>query len=304
MTANTTTNLAQPTSPSSLSLMKLYESGASRGNGKSKLNPKLKNNVWGFESTLAVIDLTKTISSIEKASALLKSMGQKKRQILVVGVSKHIKPKIAGYASGFKDSQMPYVNHRWLGGTLSNWPTVKKTLKTLEKIENMISNEEFFATLARKEQLSLMQKKEKISKFFDGLKAMKSNRPGAIIVIDAAQNPIAIEEAEAINIPVICLTNTNVLTLPQNLANVITCNVNSLNTVDLIIEELVQSYNSGFQLAIEQKEEAQKNNPTQPQNTTRQEGRSDSSSRGDYRPRQNSQNSYNGGNNNYRTQNR
>jgi small subunit ribosomal protein S2 len=280
-----------------LSLMKLYESGASRGNSKSKLNPKLKNRIWGFESTLAVIDLTKTIANIEKASSLLTSLGQKKRQVLIVGVSKHLKSKIERYASLFKDSQMPYVNHRWLGGTLSNWPTVKKTLKTLEKIESMVANQEFYEALARKEQLSLIQKKEKISKFFNGLKSMKSNRPGAIIVIDASQNPIAIQEAEAIKIPVICLTNTNVLTLPENLNYTIVCNVNSLNTVDLVMDELAQGYNKGFQVALEQKEEAQKNNPTGNNQNYNNRNRSN-----DFRPRQNNYN--NNSQNNYRSQNR
>ena len=114
-----------------------------------------------MQNGLNIIDLAKTMESLENAKNLLAQVAEKRRQVLVVGISKHVRDLVPEYASSFGENQMPYVNHRWLGGTLTNWPTIKRTLKTLEKLESMMSDEKFFKSLARKEQLSLERKHEK-----------------------------------------------------------------------------------------------------------------------------------------------
>jgi small subunit ribosomal protein S2 len=241
-----------------ISLMNLFEVGAHRGNSRSQMNPKLKSRIYGYQQGLCVIDLTETIASLEKVTTLLKKQGERRKQILLVGTSRYLESKTAKYAGQF-GSGSPYVNNRWLGGTITNWSTVRKTLKNLEKLENIQDNTEFFNKLARNEQLNVAKEQARMEKFFGGLKTLKNNRPGAVLILDTAANPVAIKEAEAMNVPVIALTNTTVPYLPQNLAHTVLFNNHSLNALDMVMGELASAYNKGLesQVSKDTKDKAQ-----------------------------------------------
>ncbi len=244
---------------SQVSLAGLFELGTHRGNSRSKLNSRLKKRIFGFTNGLCVVDLVQTIDSLTSVSDFLYKLGQKRRQVIIIGTSDHIKDLIPDFAKSFNiDGGMPFVNNRWLGGTLTNWSTVKKTLKTLEKLESYEQNEEFYKKLARNEQLNIQKEKTKITKFFAGLKNLKNNHPGAVLLLDAAVNPVTIKEAQAVKVPVIAFTNTSIKLLPDNLDTTVVCNVNSTNTVKFLISTLSESYNKGLSVGIEMKEEAQK----------------------------------------------
>lgn len=154
----------------SLSLMNLFEVGAYRGNGRSKMNAKLKSRIYAFKNGLCIIDLVQTLEVMESVNTFIEKLGQQKKQILVVGTSEHIKKQVPEFAARFGSIGMPYIDNRWLGGTLTNWMTIKKTLKTLEKLESIEANQEFFQELARNEQLNVQKKKAKVENFFGGLK--------------------------------------------------------------------------------------------------------------------------------------
>jgi small subunit ribosomal protein S2 len=231
-----------------ISLMSLFQVGAHRGNRKSKLNPRLRTKVHGFAKGLCQIDLAKTNTSVDLAADILKKLGSKKRQVLVVGTSKHISPLVEDFSKKFT-LPMPYVNNRWLGGTLTNWSTIRKTLKDKEKKEKIKANADFFSKLARNEQLGIDRELIKLRSIFDGLVPMKTNRPGAIIVLDADENKVSIQEAQVLGVPVIALTNTSTVFLPNNLDSTICINTNSTKAVDLVLAHLVESYNSGFEAA-------------------------------------------------------
>lgn len=233
-----------------ISLMNLFTLGTHRGNKKSALNPRLKKRIYGINNGLSIINLVETKKSLESSTELLSHLGQKKSQVLIVGTSVHLQTLPTKMAELLAGGQATYVNHRWLGGTLTNWATIRKTLKTLEKTQNMVKDSAFFDSLSRNEQLSLVRKEEKLTKFFGGLVNLKNNHPGAVIVLDAKENAVAIKEAEVMKIPVIALTNTNVQTLPKNLGCTIVCNTSSLNSVNFIIDVLVEAYNQGFSKAI------------------------------------------------------
>ena len=234
-----------------LSLANLYQLGTHRGNSKSKLNPRLKDRVYSYQNNICTIDLVSTIDSINRVKDLFSKLGSRKKQILVVGTSAHIADTVMNYSSKIGSVQNPYVNVRWLGGCLTNWSTVRKSLKVLEKLENMQSNDKFFSTLARNEQLRIQREIEKKAKVFTGLKSMKTNKPGAVLILDTAKNPIAIKEAETMNIPVVAICNTFTTTLPKNLEYTILCNNNSVSSVQFILDELVESYNKGLAQAAE-----------------------------------------------------
>jgi small subunit ribosomal protein S2 len=239
--------------------MSLFQTGTHRGNSKSKLNPSLRSRVYGFQNNLCIIDLVKTIDSINQVGDLLSSLGEKKRQVLLVGTSDHIKGLLPGYSEKFTTGPMPYINSRWLGGTLTNWSTVRKTLKKLEKLDTISKDEDFFNKLSRNEQLNLSRQKTNIAKFFEGLRTLKNNRPGALLLVDGPNNPIAIKEADMMGIPVIVLTNTSIQVLPKSTKNVIIANINSTNTVSFILDNLVHSYNEGVKLGFEKKSQELEN---------------------------------------------
>lgn len=247
-----------------LSLMQLFQVGAHRGSSKSKLNPKLKSSVYGVENGLCLINLVETNKSIQTAANLIRTLGMKKRQILVVGTSKHLQNLTVSTAAKFV-SPAPYVNFRWLGGSLTNWSTIKKTLKTLEKLENIENNKEFFQKLTRNERLAIQRDKTKISRFFSGLVNLKNNKPGALLVLDVANHSVPILEAQKMGIPVIALTSTASKFLPEKLDTTIVTNIFSIKAVELILDNLVESYNEGYQAGItqaiteEKKEVAMKN---------------------------------------------
>jgi small subunit ribosomal protein S2 len=232
---------------SAISLMSLYQVGAHRGGKKSKLNPRLKSQVYGFNRGLCLIDLAQTSDTMNRIEQLVKKVGSKKRQILIVGTSKHVKKIVPEYSEKFLAGPMPYVNSRWLGGALTNWPTVKKTLKTLENLNKIIENEEFFTKLSKNEQLNIVRKRDKINKFFEGLAYLKHNRPGAVLVLNASEDPIAIAEADTKGVPVISFSSTSTTNLPNSLDYNLTTNIHSINAIRLFMDRIVESYNQGVQ---------------------------------------------------------
>jgi small subunit ribosomal protein S2 len=234
------------TTSSKLSLMSLYEAGAHRGSHRSRMNPKLKRSIHKIDrNSLGVIDLVQTIEATDRAAQIMLAAGKKKKQILVVGTSKYITDYTVAVAAQFSQP-MPYVNYRWLGGLLTNWQTVRKTLKEIDKLENIINNVEFFNTLTSNEQLIKTREFNKKNNLFAGIRNLKSNRPGAVIVLDPAKNKTAILEAEANGVPVICFTNLNTILLPKDLSATITFNNTSLNAVKLIMEQLMSFYQDGI----------------------------------------------------------
>lgn len=245
---------------SSLSLMSLFEVGSHRGASKSKLNPRLKSKVFSIQKGLCVIDLVQTIDAINKASEFFYNLGKTRKQVLIVGTFDHIKDYVPELSNQFSGSPMPFVNYRWLGGTITNWSTIKKTLKTLEKIENIENNQEFYNSLTRNEKLNLRTKKKRISKFFEGLKNLKNNKPGAVLVLDTYFNAISIREAQIASVPVIAFSNTNSKYLPFSLDKLILCNTNSKATVEFICNQLVEAYNQGYLEATEAQTFTQKSN--------------------------------------------
>jgi small subunit ribosomal protein S2 len=243
------------TQDTKLSLMSLYEVGAHRGNKKSRLNPRLKDKVYGVENGLSIIDLVETKKSIEKITSFLNELGRKRKQLLIVGTSKHLINITSDTSARFNNGPMPYVNYRWLGGTLTNWSTIKKTLDSLNKLRSIEADETFLKKLSKNEQLGIKREKIKLEKFFAGLVSLKSNKPGAVLVLDALNNPIAIREAETMKIPVIALTNTGTVSLPVDVSYTCVANINSIKTMGLLLDKFVEAYNSGAQSFVKEQEE-------------------------------------------------
>lgn len=244
-----------------ISLMDLYNVGAHRGNHKSRVNPSLKKYIHQFDtSSLAIIDLVKTIDKLDNLSNFFKKLGLRKKQIFIVGTSKYLKEYTGSLATSFGPNPTPYVNSRWLGGCITNWPTIKKTLKTLEKLESILNNAEFFGKLSRNEQLQVSREYQKKDVLFGGLKSLKTNKPGAIIVLDGQKNYTAILEAQTIGVPVIVFGNTNTKVLPKNLENLVVFNNTSLEAVQFVTNALSDAYSEGWSQSLTDVSVIKKNN--------------------------------------------
>jgi small subunit ribosomal protein S2 len=198
-----------------------------------------------------------TIGQIEVAKELVKKAGLRHKQVMIIGTSKHINKIPAEYSAKFLGETMPYISKCWVGGCLTNWQTVRKTLKYIDKVESIITNKPFFEKLSRNEQLEKQREYDRKIRNFGGIRVLKNNKPGVIIVLDTENAQAAIKEAEIMRVPLILLTNTNTVYLPKSpKTKVITLVINnkSLNAVKLVLDELVASYGEGISAIVEKKE--------------------------------------------------
>ena len=210
----------------------LFAQGAHFGYSKSKRHPSTKNFIFGSKEGVDIIDLEKTIDSIKIAKEKLKEIFAKRGTIILVGNKAEVKDIIPELA---KSSKVFYVNNRWIGGTLTNFNEIQKRIK---KLALLIKDSESgaFAKFTKKEALHKQKEILKLQKYYEGLLNM-FDKPKAIIVVDAEDESIAVEEAKKINIPVISISNTD-----NNISKIdfpVLANDRSRSTIKIILEELL-----------------------------------------------------------------
>lgn len=186
------------------SIKQLLEAGVHFGHQTHRWNPKMKKYIFGERNGIYIINLEITLGCIEKALAFLKQVAQDGKEVLFVGTKKQAQDAIK---TGAEQCGMPYVNQRWLGGMLTNFETIKKSIKKLEEIENMEA-EGNFQFVTKKEANELKKEREKLDKNLGGIRNMKK-APGAIFVIDSKVEEIAIREADKLGIPIVGILDTN-----------------------------------------------------------------------------------------------
>jgi len=187
-----------------VTMKSLLESGVHFGHQTKRWNPKMARFIFSERNGIHIIDLQKTSACIIEAYDAVRSVVKQGKTVLFVGTKKQAQQAIETEA---QRCGMPYVNHRWLGGMLTNFSTIKKSIATLKKIERM-ENDGTFNALTKKEISLLEKQKEKLEKNLGGIKDMKE-LPGAIFVIDTKKEAIAIAEATRLGIPVIAVVDTN-----------------------------------------------------------------------------------------------
>ncbi len=185
-------------------MRQLLESGVHFGHQTRFWNPKMKKYIFAAKNGIHVIDLHKSIPMIEAAYNFVKETAEKNGTILFVGTKKQAQESIESEA---KRCGMFYVNQRWLGGTLTNFKTMRKNIARLKEIEKM-EETGIFEKLPHKEVASLKKEKAKIEKMLGGIRDMVS-LPAAIFVVDAKKEEIAIKEARKLGIPVVGIADTN-----------------------------------------------------------------------------------------------
>jgi small subunit ribosomal protein S2 len=194
-------------------LQDLLEAGVHFGHQTRRWNPKMRRFIFAERSGIYIIDLQKTLRQIQQAQELLKSVVLKGEGVLFVCTKKQLKGIVQAEAIS---SGSFYVTERWLGGTLTNFQTVKKQLRRLRELEQGAVEGEF-EHYTKKEQLLFEREREKLSRNLEGIKNM-GRLPGALFVVDAKKEKIAVSEANKLGIPVVAIVDTNadpdVITVP------------------------------------------------------------------------------------------
>ena len=211
----------------------LLEAGAHFGHQTQRWNPKMKRFIFGERNGIYIIDLAKTMHQLKLCLQVVKDIVAKHRSVLFAGTKKAAKALVRECAEKAEEF---YVSERWLGGTLTNLPTIQQSLRKLDRIEKKISQGGEGLT---KKEISLLTKDQiKLEKNLSGLRGMRK-LPGLVIVVDPSKENIAVAEANKLGIPVMALVDTNCD--PDPIDYVIPCNDDAQRSIKLILEALTQA---------------------------------------------------------------
>ncbi len=185
-------------------LQDLLDAGTHFGHQTRRWNPKMRRFIFAERSGIYLIDLQKTLKQLQRASDLLREVALKGENILFVCTKRQLKAVVEAEAKG---AGCHWVTERWLGGTLTNFQTIKKQIRRLRDLEQG-AVEGDFENYTKKEQLLFGREREKLSRNLEGIKMM-GRLPGALVVIDAKKEKIAVQEANRLRIPVVAIVDTN-----------------------------------------------------------------------------------------------
>lgn len=212
-----------------VTMKSLLEAGVHFGHQTKRWCPKMAKYIYSERNGIHIVDLSKTSACIIKADEVIRETVRKGKPVLFVGTKKQAQQAIENEA---KRCGMPYVNNRWLGGMLTNFATIKKSIATLKKIEKM-EVDGTFESLTKKEIANYTKLKTKLEKNLGGIKDM-TGLPGAIFIIDTKKEALAVAEANRLGIPVVAVVDTNCD--PTNIDYPIPGNDDAIRAISLFVE--------------------------------------------------------------------
>jgi len=222
----------------------LLETGVHFGHRTRRWNPKMKPFIFTERNGIHIIDLQQTLSAIETAYGVVRDTVARGDSVLFVGTKRQAQETISQQA---QRASQPYVTHRWLGGTLTNWRTIRQRIETLAALEARRDRGEFNA-LNKKEALLLTREIEKLNLRLGGIRDMK-RLPGALFIVDVQREVTAVREANALGIPVIAMVDTNCD--PDPIDYVIPSNDDAIRAIKLIVGTMADAALEGLALRKE-----------------------------------------------------
>lgn len=231
-----------------IDLTQLIEAGAHFGHLTRRWNPKMKPYIFMEKNGIHIIDLRKTQNAIAEACEKLTQLVSEGKNVLFVGTKKQAKGIIESEA---RRCQSNWVSERWLGGMLTNFATVRKSIKRLNNIEKQ-ENDGTFDQITKKERISRLREKDKLKRVLEGVESM-TKLPGALVIVDIKKEAIAVSEAHKLSIPIFAIVDTNCD--PEGIDYVIPANDDAVKTIELIIKTLADAVIEGNQKAKELKAE-------------------------------------------------
>ena len=223
----------------SFTMRQLLEAGVHFGHQTSRWNPKMNSYLFGVRSGVHIIDLQQTVPLLYRALEFVHEIASKGGRVLFVGTKRQAAVPIAEAAG--RCGQY-YVNHRWLGGMLTNWKTISNSISRLKKLDDQLSEENL--GLTKKELLNLTREREKLDRSLGGIREM-GGLPDVVVVIDTNKEEIAVHEANKLNIPVIAIIDSN--SNPQGIQYPIPGNDDATRAIITYCELIAQSILSGLQ---------------------------------------------------------
>ncbi|MDH5398733.1 MAG: 30S ribosomal protein S2, partial [Cyclobacteriaceae bacterium] len=227
----------------------LLDAGVHFGHLTRKWNPKMAPYIFMEKNGIHIIDLNKTLDCLEQAAFALKNIVRSGRKVLFVATKKQAKDLMAEEAAKLR---MPFVTERWLGGMLTNFATIRKSLKKMSSMDKMIKGESY-SNLAKRERLMVSREKAKLEKVLGGI-ADLNRLPAALFVVDVKREHIAVKEAQKLNIPVFGLVDTN--SDPENIDFPIPANDDAFKSIALITKYITVVVEEGLNERKRDKEEA------------------------------------------------
>jgi small subunit ribosomal protein S2 len=228
-----------------VTMKELLEAGVHFGHQTKRWNPKMKPYIFGARNGIYILDLQQTVKFLDVAYGFIRDIVAKGEKILFVGTKKQAQEAIYEEAAR---CGMFYVNHRWLGGTLTNFQTIKKSIDKLRELEKMEKNEGF-QRLPKKEVLQLQKKAAKLNKYLGGIKDM-DRFPGVLFIVDPKRERIAISEARKLGVPTVAIVDTNCD--PDEVDYVIPGNDDAIRAIRLFATKMADAVIEGKRLREEE----------------------------------------------------
>ena len=225
-------------------MKELLEAGVHFGHQTKRWNPKMKKYIFGKRNGIYIIDLQKTLKLFKEASAFIIELASQGKRVLFVGTKRQAQDAIVEEANR---CGMFYVNNRWLGGTLTNFTTVRRSIERLKELEAMLADTE--KEFSKKERAALEHERDKLQKNLVGIREMDS-LPDALFVIDPKKEHIAVQEAKKLGIPVVAIVDTNCD--PEDIDHVIPGNDDAIRAIRLFTQKVADSVLEGYAIAEEQ----------------------------------------------------
>ena len=223
-----------------ISMKQLLEAGVHFGHQTRRWNPKMAPYIFTERNGIYIIDLQKTVKKVDEAYDFLRSVAEEGKSILFVGTKKQAQEAVKEEAL---KSGMFYVNERWLGGMMTNFATIRKSINRLKELEAM-EEDGTFEVLSKKEVLALKREQEKLEKSLGGIKDMEE-LPGALFIVDPRKEIIAVAEAKKLNIPIVAIVDTNCD--PDEIDYVIPGNDDAIRAVKLLTSRMADAVIEGRQ---------------------------------------------------------
>ena len=217
----------------------LLQAGCHFGHLKRKWNPAMAPYIFMERNGIHIIDLNKTVAKIDEAAEALKAIAKAGKKILFVATKKQAKEIVAEKAASVN---MPYVNERWAGGTLTNFPTIRKAVKKMTNIDKLM-NDGTFANLSKRELLQVTRQRAKLEKNLGSISDL-TRLPNALFVVDVMKEHIAVKEANRLGIPVFGIVDTN--SDPKNIDFVIPANDDAKDSVETILNAVCGAIAEGI----------------------------------------------------------
>ena len=247
-----------------VSMRDLLEAGVHFGHQTRRWNPKMRRFIFAERGGIYIIDLTQTTERLDEARQFLRNIAERGGTVLFVGTKKQAQDAVEGEA---KRVDMPYVNHRWLGGLLTNWRTMADRIDRLHEMRRL-RDEGQMDLLPAKERIAMAGELEKLEANLGGVADMR-RQPDAVVIVDLKKEALAVREARRLGIPVVALVDTNCD--PDEADYVIPGNDDAIRSCNLVVHALAEAVNAGKQKVsaeeLQQQQQQAEETPAPPEST-------------------------------------